>query len=162
MGGAVVEPGGGDGVWTELGGVCVVDVASRSSSLVSHQPAAAQIVEPEVGPGVLPVGGVVVVAGVGTKTKHCPPVLVKVISQFVYPHGLWLVVSSGSKRGQEESLTAAGGGAPSGDRCWGRSTLRELGEVIGLGEPALSPTQEEGYDEEECYGHCSGESLTCH
>ena len=64
------EPGPGDGVGTELGLVRVVDVASGSSSLVSHQPpTAGQEVESEVPPSVLPVGGVVVVTRVGTKNK---------------------------------------------------------------------------------------------
>ena len=61
------QPGTGDGVGTQLGGVRVVDVASRSSSLISHQPpAAGKEVESEVRPSVLSVGGVVVVARVGT------------------------------------------------------------------------------------------------
>ena len=64
------EPGPGDGVGTELGLVRVVDVASRSSSLISHQPpAAGKEVESEVPPSVLPVGGVIVVAGEGPKTR---------------------------------------------------------------------------------------------
>ena len=69
MGDTEEQPGTGDGVGTELGLVRVVDVASRSSSLISHQPPVRKIVESEVRPSVLPVGGVIVVAGVGTKRK---------------------------------------------------------------------------------------------
>ena len=65
--GAVVEPGGRDGVGTQLGGVSVVDVASGSSSLVPHQPAVRKVVQPEVRTLVLPVGRPVVVARVGTE-----------------------------------------------------------------------------------------------
>lgn len=67
--GAVVEPGGRDGVGTQLGGVSVVDVASGSSSLVPHQPAVRKVVQPEVRPLVLPVGRPVVVARVGTENR---------------------------------------------------------------------------------------------
>ena len=64
------QPGTGDGVGTQLGLVRVVDVASRSSSLISHQPpAGGKEVKPEVRPSVLSVGGVVVVARVGTENR---------------------------------------------------------------------------------------------
>ena len=70
------QPGTGDGVGTQLGGVRVVDVASRSSSLVSHQPATTgQEVESEVRPSVLSVGGVVVVAREGTRNTTIYPSL---------------------------------------------------------------------------------------
>ena len=70
------QPGTGDGVGTQLGGVRVVDVASRSSSLISHQPPAVEEVESEVRPSVLSVGGVVVVAREGTRNTTIYPSLI--------------------------------------------------------------------------------------
>ena len=66
----VEQPGTGDGVGTELRPVTVVDVACRSSSLVSHHPATGKEVQSEVRPSVHPVGGVVVVARIRTKNKQ--------------------------------------------------------------------------------------------
>ena len=61
------KPRSVDGVGTELGGVGVVNVASRSSSLVPHQPAdASKEVKSVVRPTVLPVGRVVVETRPGT------------------------------------------------------------------------------------------------
>ena len=60
------QPRTGDGVGTELGGVGVVNVASRSSSLVSHQPAVRKEIKSVVRPTVLPVRRVVVETRVGT------------------------------------------------------------------------------------------------
>ena len=64
MGRAVEHPARHNAVGACLAGVCIVDVASRSSSLVPYKPAIRKPVQPVVWPVVLSVGGVVVVAGV--------------------------------------------------------------------------------------------------
>ena len=100
----VEQPGTGDGVGTELRPIIVVDVACRSSSLVSHQPPTGKEVQSEVRPSVHPVGGMVVVARVGTKnnTTFSDPlgfIITETAAfylQLVDAHSLGLVVSRGT------------------------------------------------------------------
>ena len=100
----VEQPGTGDGVGTQLRPITVVDVACRSSSLVPHHPPTGEEVQSEVRPSVHPVGGMVVVARVGTKnnkTTFSDPLGFSIPEtalylQLVDTHGLGLVASRGT------------------------------------------------------------------